>query len=313
MRTAWRVVHHVVDCAEDPARSGCRIPDSQSGRFAREADAVAHDKLRATSGAGAEGFAFVEVGDFGVFLVGEVVPAVADIGEFRVDEFFEDIAVEEDVTGGLDVEGLCVSGGMLATGVWGWAYLSTSAFLELVEILDLVRCEVVECYCGEAPWLAVESLGELVQFSDVGVLQDRPGVAQGNTGVGENLAQDTVASPVPVGVLVQFYSAGRVLVRGELHRGVGDNEAGPAMRKDDVCDLGLSADVVGFFRIEMREPFEECRPREIGICLHEDIPFGVILVGEGLLHHGKEFPLVELPARIIRFADIGIGFIGEVG
>lgn len=119
MRTARRVVHHVVDCAEDPARSGCRVPDSQSGRFAREADAVAHDELRAASGAGAEGFAFMEVGDFGMFLVGEVVPAVADVGEFRVDEFFKDVAVEEDVAGGLDVEGLCVSGGMLVTGVWG--------------------------------------------------------------------------------------------------------------------------------------------------------------------------------------------------
>lgn len=60
------------------------------------------------------------------------------------------------------------------TGVWRWAHLLTSAFLELVEIPDLVRCQVVECYCGETPWLAVEALGKFVQFSDVGVLEDRP-------------------------------------------------------------------------------------------------------------------------------------------
>lgn len=55
----------------------------------------------------------MEVGDGGVFFVGEVVPAVADVRELGVDEFFEDVAVEEDVAGSLDVEGLCVSRGML--------------------------------------------------------------------------------------------------------------------------------------------------------------------------------------------------------
>lgn len=118
---------------------------------------------------------------------------------------------------------------------------------------------------------------------------------------------------MPVGVFVKLYGTGCVLVRGELHGWVGDNEAGTAMRKDDVCDLSLSADVVGFFWIEMRKPLEECRPREIGICLHEDIPFGIVLISEGLLHHREEFPFVELPARVVGLADVGVGLVSEVG
>ena len=193
------------------------------------------------------------------------------------------------------------------------AHLKASSLLKFVEILNLTRGQMMECYCRETPRFPVEPFGELVQLSDIGILEDRPRIVQRNSGISKNLAQDTITRPVPVGVFVQLHSAAGVLIRGELHRWIGDNEAGTAMCEDDVRNLGLGANVVGLFGIEVREPLHKRRPGKIGVCFHKDIPFGIVLMGQSPLDHREEFPFVQLPPWVIRFANVRVRFIGKVG
>ena len=99
------MVHHVLDRAQDPPRPCCRPPNSQSGSFTSEADAIPHDELRTVARAGAQRLALVERGDGWMFLVRQIIPVIADIGEFREDEFLEHVAVEENRAVGLIIDG----------------------------------------------------------------------------------------------------------------------------------------------------------------------------------------------------------------
>lgn len=112
--------YHLVDRVQDPAGPSVGVADSQSGRFAEEADAGAEDELGAVGCVGAHGLAFVEGGDVRAFLVGKVVPAVADVGEFGVYKLLEDVAVEEDVFVDLMGRGMCKMVGVQQGKKIGW-------------------------------------------------------------------------------------------------------------------------------------------------------------------------------------------------
>lgn len=153
---------------------------------------------------------------------------------------------------------------------------------------------------------------ERVELAQIRVLEKRPREMKPDAKIGQHLAQNAVTGPVAVGVLVQLGSAGRVLVGRHLHGRVGHDEPRPTVRKDNVRDLGLGADVERLLGIEMLQPGKQIRPEEVRIGLHEDVPFGVILVPERLLNHRQEFPLIQFPARIVGFADSGVGLVLEV-
>lgn len=95
----------------------------------------------------------------------------------------------------------------------------------------------------EAPRLAVEACCKGIELADVRVLQNRPGIRQWDPGIQQDLSEDAVAGPVLVGEHVELDSAGCVLVRCELQGRSGDDEAGSAVREDDVRDLGFGADI----------------------------------------------------------------------
>lgn len=96
-RTRRRMVHQVLDATHHPPRADTGAPHAQTGSLPRIALAVAEDELRAVAGVGTGGLALMERGDPDLLLVGEVVPIVADVGELRIDELFEDVAVQENV------------------------------------------------------------------------------------------------------------------------------------------------------------------------------------------------------------------------
>ena len=135
---------------------------------------------------------------------------------------------------------------------------------------------------------------------------------QRNTDVLEDLAQHTVAGPVAIGELVQLRPVSLVVARGTLERGVGDHEARPTMREDLVGNLGFGPKIPGLAGVESGKPGQQRRPRHVGVGLHEDIPLGIGFGTVRLLGHGQELPLVQLPARVIGFAHVGVGLVGEI-
>lgn len=256
-RTRRRLVDHILDAAHDPPRASLRVPNAQARRLPREALLGAVDELHAVRVVGADGFALVEGGDDELLVFGEVVPVVADVGELGVDEFLEDVFVEEGCFLGLG--GFLLGRGSWVGGVRGegdreGTYESPAVHFELRQILDVRRSEVVECGGRETPRFAVEARGELVEFADVGVLQDRPRVVQRDSIVRKHLAQHAVAGPVAVGVLIQQHGSRVVVVIDELHGRSGDDEARATVGEDNVRDLRLGADVIRFRGVEMRQP-----------------------------------------------------------
>lgn len=97
-----------------------------------------------------------------------------------------------------------------------------------------------------------------------------------------------------------------------MHGGIGDDESGSAVREDHICDLCFRPDVERFLRVEFLQPGEEVRPEEVRVGLHEDVPLCIVFIPERLLHHREKFPLVKLPAGVIRFPDSGVGLVCEI-
>lgn len=103
-----------------------------------------------------------------------------------------------------------------------------------------------------------------------------------------------------------------VFGRGELKGWVGEDKARTAVREDDVCDLGLRAQIPRLLVVEVFEPGQESRPGYVSVGLHEDEPLGVGLVAQCLLHHGQELPFIQFPARVVWLANGGIRLVRKV-
>ena len=82
------------------------------------------------------------------------------------------------------------------------------------------------------------------------------------------------------------------------------------MREDVRADLHRFAGVYGLCRVEGREVLLEGGGEQEAVGFGEDVPFHVRVLVQGSLEHGEEFPFVDLPALIFRFACFTCVLVG---
>lgn len=168
---------------------------------------------------------------------GEVVPARFYRGEFRAEERGEDVAVAE-------------KGGVLLVPV----------LLEGVEFLDFSGRDVVVCYRGVAPEVAVDFGGGGVEGRGGVGLEVGECAVEGDFHVLESFAEGEVADPVGACEVFVGADVGGLLGGDFKHGGVGEHEACAAVAKFDVVDVEVLADVVRFAGVEGAEVREEVVP-----------------------------------------------------
>ena len=166
---------------------------------------------------------------------------------------------------------------------------------------------------GKTPGSTVKDRRKLVELSGMAVLQHGPGKGQWHADVEQDLAQHAVPGPVGGRVGVDLRRFGGVFIDDPFQGGVRDDKAGATVGENDICNLRFGADIQSVVVVQGRQPGQQRPPREIRIRLHKHIPLRIRLVGVGLLHHGQELPLVQLPTGVIRLAQSRVGHVCKIG